>query len=149
MRSQRARAAALGGRTHGIPRTSEPVEPPAAERTEVTCDHQPGEYADKVREIIHGTRMGDFFEVVLSQVLADQINTGYDGLAGEVVAKVNGKTPSDLADFCDMLDKAKGTVELMSSSDQLVVMDADQARSANARILKRYHVPRDRSPDLS
>jgi anthranilate synthase len=34
---------------------------------EIVCDHKAGEFADKVRGVIEGTRQGDYFEVVLSQ----------------------------------------------------------------------------------
>lgn len=39
----------------------------AASSTEVTCDHAPGEFSEKVKKVIEGTRRGDYFEVVLSQ----------------------------------------------------------------------------------
>ncbi len=35
--------------------------------SEVVSDHEPGEFAEKVKQIIKGTEKGDFFEVVLSQ----------------------------------------------------------------------------------
>ncbi|MBN1436531.1 MAG: anthranilate synthase component I [Sedimentisphaerales bacterium] len=48
--------------------------PPAQGPKEVACDHAPGEYAAKVEKIREGCRVGDFFEVVLSQVFSVACN---------------------------------------------------------------------------
>ncbi len=42
----------------------------AGTNTEVRSDHQPGEYAAKVEQVREGCRVGNYFEVVLSQVFS-------------------------------------------------------------------------------
>ncbi len=105
------------------------------------------------KELLHlyysGTRTAQQHEVVvLTQVLAEETNVGYDGLESECVASVNGKKPLDMIDFARMLDAANGMVEIRTTADSFIAFDAAAARAANTTILKRYHIPADRSPDL-
>ena len=76
--------------TAGVPRGTDPVPYVRGEATEVECDHAPGEYADKVREVIAGTERGDFFEVVPSQVLS----AGYPGSPCELFENIRRTNPS-------------------------------------------------------
>jgi S1-C subfamily serine protease len=96
-----------------------------------------------------GSRSPERHEVViLTQILADEINQGYGHLYNEGVAKLNGAPPVDLADFSRRMSAAQGVVEITTSSGGVIMLDADEARLANPRILERYRIPRDRSPDL-
>jgi hypothetical protein len=105
------------------------------------------------KEFLHlyysGTRTADRHEVVvISQVLADEVNVGYDHLYSESIVAIDGVMPRDLADLAARLDRADGLVELRTSSDGVIVVDAAAARESTARILARYKIPRDRSLDL-
>jgi len=84
----------------------------------------------------------------LAQVLADAVNVGYEPFHNDVVEQVNGEAPVDMADFVRRMDAATGEVVLLLSSGAKVLLDADAARASMPRILSRYHVPSDRSPDL-
>jgi hypothetical protein len=96
-----------------------------------------------------GERGPDRHEVViLTQILADEINVGYAHLYNEAVTAVNGVMPRDLADFVARLDAAHGIVEILTSSGGVVMFDATEVRAATMRILARYHIPIDRSPGL-
>ncbi|MBL9077171.1 MAG: trypsin-like peptidase domain-containing protein [Planctomycetes bacterium] len=86
--------------------------------------------------------------VVLAQVLADAVNVGYEPFHNDVVEKVGDHAPVDMADFVRRMDAATGEVVLQLSSGGKVILDASAARAAMPRILQRYHVPGDRSPDL-
>ena len=83
--------------------------------------------------------------VVLSQVLAEETNVGYEGFHSESVVEVNGVAPVDMADFVTMLDNAKGLVKISTSAHGIIVLDAETARKANKRILERYRIPSERS----
>jgi hypothetical protein len=85
--------------------------------------------------------------VVLTQVLADEINVGYEHLYSESVVSVNGVMPRDMADFAARV-AARGKVEIRTSSNGIIVLDGRAARAANRRILARYHIVNDRSRDL-
>lgn len=86
--------------------------------------------------------------IVLSQILADEVNVGYEDLYNESVVTVNGETPHDMRSFAAYLERVEGLVEIQTSGLGLIVLDAAQARAANARILERYHIGHDRSADL-
>jgi hypothetical protein len=86
--------------------------------------------------------------VILTQILADEINVGYAHLYNEAVAKLNGKAPLDMVDFVQALSAARGVVEITTTSGGVIMLDADEVRKAQSRILQRYHIPRDRTPGL-
>jgi S1-C subfamily serine protease len=86
--------------------------------------------------------------VILTQILADEINVGYAHLYNEAVATLNGRAPLDMIDFVQTLSNAHGVVEITTTSGGVIVLDADEVRKATARILARYHIPRDRTPGL-
>lgn len=98
-----------------------------------------------------GSRSPDRREVVLlSQVLADEINVGYAHLYSESITSVNGHRPRDFDEFIEHFERAleSGSLTLRTSHHGLIVLDADQARARNPEILARYDIPVDRSFDL-
>jgi S1-C subfamily serine protease len=96
-----------------------------------------------------GSRTPDRDEVViLTQILADEINVGYGHLYNEGVVALGGKTPLDMYDFVRRLIAATGIVEIQTSSGGVIMLDADDVRAATPRILDRYRIPRDRSIGL-
>ena len=86
--------------------------------------------------------------VILTQVLADEINVGYSHLYNEAIATLNGRAPLDMVDFVAQLTTARGVVEITTTSGGMIMMDADEVRKATQRILTRYHIPRDRTAGL-
>jgi S1-C subfamily serine protease len=105
------------------------------------------------KEFLHlyysGTRTPERQEVViLTQVLADEVNVGYEGFYSESIVSVNGVVPRDMHDFVRLCEATSGTLEVRTSSDGYIVLDTERARAASARILERYRIPRDRSLDL-
>jgi PDZ domain len=96
-----------------------------------------------------GYRSAEQHEVViLTQILADEINVGYGHLYNEAVAKLDGITPKDMEDFVARLSAARGVVEIETTSGGVIMLDADEVRKATPRILNRYHIPRDRTVGL-
>ncbi len=96
--------------------------------------------------------------IVLSQVLADPITVGFEGLDNTTVARVSvagtrkqgkGIVPKNLQHLVGLLEEAKGIIELQVSEDSIIALDPVEAREANQRILERYHIRRDRSQDLA
>jgi S1-C subfamily serine protease len=105
------------------------------------------------KEFLHyyysGTRTEEQQEVVvLTQILADEINVGYAHLYNEGVATVNGHKPRDMVDFVARVEASEGLVDLRTTSEGRIVFDASEVRAAMPRILERYHIARDRSADL-
>jgi S1-C subfamily serine protease len=96
-----------------------------------------------------GFRTAEQHEVViLTQILADEINVGYGHLYNEAVAKLDGVCPRDMEDFVARLSGAHGVVEIETTSGGIIMLDADEVRRATPRILARYHIPRDRTAGL-
>lgn len=86
--------------------------------------------------------------VVLTQVLADEINVGYSSAYDKAVETVNGKAPRDLAEVVELIEGAHGVVEIMLTSGAIIALDTDEVKAATPRILDRYRVIKDRSPGL-
>src|SRR5262245_19678903 len=86
--------------------------------------------------------------VILTQILADEINVGYGHLYNEAIAKLDGIVPRDMEDFVARLSGARGVVEIQTTSGGLIILDTEDVRKATPRILARYHIPRDRTPGL-
>ena len=96
-----------------------------------------------------GFRSAEQHEVViLTQILADEINVGYGHLYNEAVAKLDGVCPRDMEDFVARLSGAHGVVEIETTSGGVIMLDAEDVRRSTPRILARYHIPRDRTPGL-
>ncbi|MBP6630350.1 MAG: trypsin-like peptidase domain-containing protein [Kofleriaceae bacterium] len=97
----------------------------------------------------YGGRTPDRHEVViLTQILADELNLGYGHLYNESIVAVNGVMPRDLASLVATLAAATGVVELRTSTGGLIMFDTDEVRRKGPQILERYQVPFDRSLDL-
>ncbi len=86
--------------------------------------------------------------IILSQILADEINIGYEGLYSESIMSVNGKKPRDIQHFVSLVEKSTNTVEIHTSSNSRIVFDVKKARLRSAPILERYRIERDRSVNL-
>lgn len=86
--------------------------------------------------------------VALTQVLADEVNVGYESRYCESVVAIDGHLPLNLADLVARIEAAKGLLRLDMSTGCSVVLDVDAVRAAQPRVLERYRIPRDRSEQL-
>ncbi|MCL4142672.1 UNVERIFIED_CONTAM: hypothetical protein GTU68_045831 [Idotea baltica] len=87
--------------------------------------------------------------VIIGQVLADEINTGYEALHTESVQSVNGALPRNMRHFVQLIDECDGRVELRTADGNRIVFDTGPARAADGQILQRYNISTDRSADLA
>jgi len=83
--------------------------------------------------------------VLLSQVLPDPYNIGYQDQKGLVVDKVNGLRINRLSDLREALDKpvsGSQIIEFVQSDSlrKMVLAAGDAEREATARVLKRYGI---------
>ncbi len=79
--------------------------------------------------------------IILTQILADEINTGYKGFYDEVIASINGVQPQSLAHFVRIARQRKRTIEIKTSGGGVVVFEKRHLAKANQRIMERYHIP--------
>jgi hypothetical protein len=86
--------------------------------------------------------------VVLSRVFADELTVGYENFDTQVLKSVNGKVPRDMRHLVKMVENARGVITFVTARRARIDIDADEARAALTRIMRRYRIPRDRSDDL-
>ena len=87
--------------------------------------------------------------IILSRVLPSAVNRGYEDFEEEIIARIDGRVPRDLADLTRHLDAAKGEfVQMETRQGRRVVLDRERAVAGLPRVLERYAISSDRSPDL-
>ncbi len=83
--------------------------------------------------------------VLLSQVLPDAINIGYEDLEHEVVEAVNGQPIHRLEDLLKALESPQGgyhRIEFMSGATRhQVVLPVDELPAAHQRLMRNYQIP--------
>ncbi|ERN20200.1 protease Do-like 10, mitochondrial [Amborella trichopoda] len=87
--------------------------------------------------------------VILSQVLMDEINVGYERLAELQVKKVNGVEIDNLKHLCELVEDCKEeSLRFDLDDERVVVLNYNKAKLATSRILKRHRIPSAMSTDL-
>ncbi len=84
--------------------------------SELVSDHEPGEFAKKVNEVIEGTKRGDYFEVVLSQVF----ETSFDGKPTDLFTRMASINPSPYMFLINL-----GVEQLVGASPELYARVTD------------------------
>ncbi|KAL2556719.1 Protease Do-like 2 [Forsythia ovata] len=88
--------------------------------------------------------------VILSQVLANEVNIGYEDLSNEQVLKLNGTWIRNIHHLAHLVDSCKDKYLVFEFEDNiLVVLEREAALAASGCILKDYGIPSERSSDLS
>src|SRR5262245_28777636 len=101
--------------------------------------------------------------VLLSHVLAHSVNAGYHQLHQAIVERINGSPIMQMADVPRAFATPSGKFHVIEIDNlgfraddvdplahgSLVVIDAAEAEAANAEILERHGIHRDRSADLA
>jgi S1-C subfamily serine protease len=95
----------------------------------------------------HPTRAGQEV-VILSQVLADEVNAGYQGMHDLEVRAVNGKVVSSLRELKAEIEKAPEFLRLDFVNDRVLVISREEAERAHGRIMAKHRVPSRMSQDL-
>ncbi|MBA0804980.1 hypothetical protein Gohar_004530 [Gossypium harknessii] len=87
--------------------------------------------------------------VILSQVLMDDINAGYERLAELQVKKVNGIEIKNLKHLCQLVENcSRESLRIDLDDDRVVALNYESARIATSRILERHRIPSRMSIDL-
>ena len=85
--------------------------------------------------------------VVLSQVLPDEVNIGYEALRNTVVDEINGIKIRQLSDVITALKSPVNGYDVFKFMPgqpiQQAVLDASILNDANQAIMARYHIPTD------
>jgi len=87
--------------------------------------------------------------VLVVKVLAADFNRGDHGLRMWMIEKVNGKAFKTFDEFYKKILQSKGEfVRLEDTDGAMIAIDRQKALAAQERILKRYHIQKDKSIDL-
>lgn len=87
--------------------------------------------------------------VILSQVLMDDINAGYERLAELQVKNVNGIEIKNLKHLCQLVENcSRESLRIDLDDDRVVALNYESARIATSRILERHRIPSRMSIDL-
>ncbi|OGV33313.1 MAG: hypothetical protein A2020_08475 [Lentisphaerae bacterium GWF2_45_14] len=87
---------------------------------------------------------------VLSEVLADDVNMGYQQITYTPVESINGVKVKNMKHLIELIEKSKEPfIDIQLENKGRVVMELEKMRNATARILGRYRIPADRSKDFS
>jgi S1-C subfamily serine protease len=87
--------------------------------------------------------------IVLTQVLCDAINVGYEDFYEQSVKRVNGTIPRDMKHFVEIIESSASHIQIEMSGGTVIVLDPSSLADAQQRILKHYHIPKERSDDLT
>ncbi len=102
-----------GVSTAGLPRTGEPIEPPAAQpRSEIVSNHTAAEYMAKVETVREGMRLGEYYEVVLRQTF----QANFTASPSELFARIQKASPSPYEFFLQF-----GEEQLIGASPEMFV----------------------------
>ncbi|XP_057782424.1 protease Do-like 2, chloroplastic [Salvia miltiorrhiza] len=87
--------------------------------------------------------------VILSQVLANDENIGYEDMSNEQVLKLNGTWIRNIHHLTHLVDSCKDKYLVFEFEDNfLVVLERESVLAASKSILKGYGIPSERSDDL-
>lgn len=88
--------------------------------------------------------------VIVSQVLAHEVNIGYEHMGNQQVIKLNGTVVKNIHHLAHLVDNCKDKFLTFEFEDDfLVVLDREEATTASSDILKEHAIPSVRSSDLS
>lgn len=87
--------------------------------------------------------------VILSQVLASDVNIGYEDMSNQQVLKLNEIKIKNIRHLAHIVDSCNDKYLIFELEDNfLVVMERQAASAATPQILKDYGISCERSPDL-
>ncbi|KAG9154134.1 hypothetical protein Leryth_000623 [Lithospermum erythrorhizon] len=88
--------------------------------------------------------------VILSQVLANEVNIGYEDMSNHQVLKLNGIHIKNIHHLAHLADSCEHKYLVFEFEDNiLIVLDREAATAASMRILKDYGIPSEKSSDLT
>ncbi|XP_061351025.1 protease Do-like 2, chloroplastic isoform X2 [Gastrolobium bilobum] len=87
--------------------------------------------------------------VILSQVLANEVNIGYEDMSNQQVLKFNGTRIKNIHHLAHLIDSCKDRYLCFEFDDSYVaVLEREAVAAASSSILRDYSIPSERSSDL-
>ena len=85
--------------------------------------------------------------VVLSHVLADDVNVGYNDFNYQIINEINGTPIKDLNHLVELIESRPSHLEFKTASQQWLILDQNHAQERHELILNRYQISSDRLLD--
>ena len=102
----------------------------------------PMEMVEKLRDVKDSP---DDNVVVLTQVLGDEVNVGYQNFDSMVLVSINGKKVRNLREAVELVESCQDEyITFEFEGDVPVTLNIGKLRAATPRILERYHITADR-----
>lgn len=103
-----------------------------------------------LEKMLHGMAENEKQQiVVLSQVLAADINVGYEEIGSTQVLRANDIKINNLEDLVNIIEKSTGKyITLDLEYEQVIVLDREEAKKATPDVLQQHCIDFDRSTDL-
>lgn len=87
--------------------------------------------------------------VVLTEVLADELTTGFHEITNYVIDKINGRAVKDLKDLINILESDVGQYQVIEDSrGYKIILNREKTRKRSQVILDKYKISHDRSEDF-
>lgn len=87
--------------------------------------------------------------IILTSVLADELNVGYQDMIDATIVRANGRPVSDLAGLVAAVEANAGPYHVfVDNHGKAIVIGREKAAARQEAILRRYKIDADRSPDL-
>ncbi|KAF7818249.1 protease Do-like 2, chloroplastic [Senna tora] len=87
--------------------------------------------------------------VILSQVLANEVNIGYEDMSNQQVLKFNGARIKNIHHLAHLVDSCKDRYLCFEFEDNYIaVLEREESAAASSCILRDYGIPAERSSDL-
>jgi hypothetical protein len=98
----------------------------------------------------NGVRTADRQELILlTKVLADEINLGYHDTDNVIIEKVNGVKISSMKHLVELFEKNTGLYHTIEDdTGKKIILRKDKVDKYSSRILQTYRIDSDRSADL-
>lgn len=105
---------------------------------------------DLVRHYLKGEKTIEQKEiVVLVNVLADEINSGYQEQTNTIISNVNGRPISSMQDLIKGFEENVDPYHIIEDEKGYrIILEKNKVDQYSSRILERYMIRSDRSPDL-
>lgn len=79
--------------------------------------------------------------VIVSRILPDDANLGYESAAGQVLLSVNGTPVGSIESLRKLLSSARGIVRFELKDGRVLYVDLDNRAAVNERIRRKYSLP--------
>ncbi len=87
--------------------------------------------------------------ILLTKVLADEINLGYHDIDNIIIEKVNGRKIADMSDLVDSIESNTAAYHIIEDdSGKKIILKKERVDKFSKRILETYRINSDRSENL-